>query len=85
LKEIYLPEQDTRNILFLVNQLETKEFSSHLHAYEIEVPLRPTKVIIRQSSLKYYLPLHLISYVGFQFERGTKYYVCPKYEYPSTE
>ena len=83
IKEIYVPERDTKNILFLVHQLETKEFSSHFHAYEVDVLVEPIPIIFKHKSLRYYLPLHLIKHISFG--QDTKMYICPKYEYPSVE
>lgn len=48
--------------IFLVHQLEAKEFSGHFHAYEVNVPVEPIPIIFKQRSLRYYLPelpLHL--------------------------
>ena len=82
LKAIYVPEQQLEDIVFLVHQLETKEFNAHLKAYEISDPENPVPMIFKQRNLKYHLPLHIIN-PCFQHQR--KSYVCPKYEYPSEE
>ena len=86
IKEIYVPERDMKNILFLVHQLETKEFSGHFHAYEVNVPVEAIPLIFKQRCLKYYLPLHLVNHVGFEANgQDTRLYICPKYEHPSVE
>ncbi len=82
LKAIYVPEQQLHHMLFLVHQLETKEFNTHLNAYEIIIPETTVPMIIRQRNLKYHLPLHMITHC---FGHQRKSYVCPKYEYPSEE
>ena len=79
---IYVPEKQIGQMVFLVHQLETKEFNAHLNAYEVSNPEAQDLRIIKQQNLKYHQPLHMITPC---FEQQRKSYVCPKYEYPSEE
>ena len=71
----FVEMMDNRHVVFLIEPLKTTSFERHFHCYITAKRPAVDSVVIAQSELEYYLPLHRI-----EIERlRAQYAVVPRF------
>lgn len=71
-----VPAKDLERAFLVLKPLSTCNYESHLHAYKIRTDGHRDTLVLEQSELISFRPMHVCRSIGDNLSK----YVCPKYD-----
>ena len=73
-KIVTVPGKDNAQVFFVLKEIATMNYESHLHAYRVRILNEGAITVRSQEELTTFRPLHICTIVG---DNDSKY-ICPK-------